>query len=487
MKLFSDQNSNERIETMKKRIVALSLASIIALGSLSMSACNKKKAEENAGEGGLEIDIEIPRLDGGGEDFNFFLSYGVFDADYIVEEETGDRIKDIIYQRNKTVEDYFNTKLVFRPGNKTSNSADTQLIRNFILSGDDTYDVYINVQHAGVPLIYEGLFVDWMEYMPHNDLSQSWWYGNVQRDLNFSDKVYVTAGAYNFHCLKSAGVLAFNKTMMDELEMEYPYEMVKNGTWTIDKFIEMVKKGQEDLNGDAKLSFENDRFGFSGWKWEMMPAIYVGMGGENVTKDESNLPVLSVNNQRNIQVLDKMIALFSSSGGAWDGGNTYGVANTMFNEERLLFKDSTLGALEGLRNVEFDFGAVPYPKLDEEQENYYSRVVNFSSLTYIPVTNANLEFTSAVLEAMAYLSDKYLIPEFYDVILTVKTARDTETEEMIDIVRNGARFMNEDYLSSGKIIEIATNGPTNTFSSYYMSNRDTWQIKFNTLMQFWTN
>ncbi len=479
----------------KKRLVSLFLAALLAGTTVATSSCGKKEKEKENNEAGGEIQqvadgpqLELPSADevnGGGETFDVFLAYGVFDADYIVEEETGDTIKDIIYQRNAEVERYFDIDFSFRAGNvEETNSSATPKIRSFIQAGDDTYEVYVNVQHAGMPLVYEDLFVEWTENMPYANLDNPWWYQNVKRDLNFSDKIYVMVGDYNFHCLKASGAIAFNKTIMDELEMEYPYQMVKDGTWTIDKFIEMVKAGQKDLNGDGIIKPEDDRLGFSGWKWEMVPAMFVGMGGSPVTKDDDNLPVLNINNERTFNVIDKLIELYDDGNGAWDGGNTYGVSGKMFNESRLLFHDTTLTGLPGLRNLEDDFGAVPYPKLDEDQEDYYSRIVNFSSLTYIPVTNQKLELTSAVLEYMAYISHNELIPAFYDEILNIKTARDYETEEMIDIIRNGARFMDENYLTSGTIINIVASG-TNTLSSNYAASGDAWQTKLEDIIEFW--
>ncbi|MBR5308579.1 MAG: hypothetical protein IKU43_07395 [Clostridia bacterium] len=477
----------------KRRVLSLILATLLAGTTvLSSASClrneknngasNQSKAPVSDNADGSQLDIP-EGITGGGETFDIFLAYSVFDADYIVEEETGDSVKDIIYHRNNEVEDYFDIDFTFRPGDSQNNTA-SATIRSLVQAGDDTYEVFMNVQHAGMPLVYEDLFVEWGESMPYAKLDNPWWYQNVQRDLNFGDKIYVTAGAYNFHCLRAAGVLTFNKTIMDELDMEYPYQMVKDGTWTIDKFIEMVKAGQKDLNGDGIIKYEDDRLGFAGWKHEMMPAIFVGMGGNPVTRDENNLPVLNINNERTFNIIDKMLELFSSGNGAWDGGSEYGVSGKMFNESRLLFHNATLSALPGLRNLEDDFGAVPYPKLDKDQEEYYSRIVNFSSLTYVPVTNSKLELTSAVLEYIAYLSHRDLIPEFYNVILTVKTSRDVETEEMIDIVRNGARFMDENYLNSGIIQRMITGG-SNTLSSNYASQGDAWEIKLADIIEFW--
>jgi len=465
---------------MKKRIVALSLASVLALTSITTTACKKQEEQK---EVEFTIDIDIPRFDGGGEDFDVFISYSVANLDFqSPEEETGDTINDILYRRNMEVQNYFNVKFNVSPG-ASNNSELTPTIRNLIQAGDDTYEVFINVQHVGIPLIYDGLFVDWNTYMPHNDLSQPWWYNNVIRDLNFSDKVYVTAGAYNYHCLRGAGALAFNKTMMDELKLDYPYELVKNGAWTIDKFIEYIKVAADDVNGDGKMTFDQDRYGIAGWQWEMMPAFYVGMGGQNVIKDENNLPVLNINTERNVNIINKMLEVFKTPG-SLANSETYSKTGTMFKEGRLMFHDTTLDQLPGYREMDDDFGAIPYPKLDKDQEDYYSRVVNYSSLTYIPVTNAKLELTSAILEAMAYLSYRDLIPEFYNIILTVKTTRDTETEEMIDIIREGARFMDENYLGSGSILNMVNSG-SNTLSSTSIAQRDAWNIKLANHINFW--
>ncbi len=479
----------------KTRLLALLLALLMGTSSLlSLTSCEEKVGpadddpieEEPQFEGEAMLDggiLNIPDIDGGGDDFDIFLAYSVFDGDYIVESETGDLIKDTIFQRNEEVQNRFNVKFNFRPGD-SNNSEATPIIRSLIQAGDDTYEVYVNVQHAGVPLIYDDLFVDWNTMMPNANLENPWWYSNVLRDLNFGDKVYVTAGAYNFHCLKASAAIAFNKTLLDELDLEYPYQLVLDGKWTIDKMLEYTKAASKDLNGDGLLDEDNDRLGFSGWKWEMMPAMFLGMGGAPVVKDEYNLPVLNINNERTFKIVDKMIDFFSAGNGAWSNGKQYSFEDKMFKEHRLLFNDGTLNDLGSYRSLEDDFGIVPYPKLDEEQEDYHSRIVNFSSLTYIPVTNTKLDLTSAILEDMAFLSYRDLIPAFYDIILTVKTVRDTDSEDMVNVIRNSACFMDENYLTSGSIINIVEGGQ-NTLASNYAAYGDNWEEKLDNIIEFW--
>ena len=86
-----------------KRVLSLLLAALIAGTSIISTSCGKKekKSETDTEKAETNNDgLVLPdpsEVNGGGETFDIYLAYNVFDADYIVEEETGDTIKDIIY------------------------------------------------------------------------------------------------------------------------------------------------------------------------------------------------------------------------------------------------------------------------------------------------------------------------------------------------------------------------------------------------------
>ena len=54
----------------------------------------------------------------------------------------------------------------------------------------------------------------------------------------------------------------FNKKIVSDLSLESPYDLVKSGEWTIDKFASMSRGISADLDGDGELD-ENDRYGFA--------------------------------------------------------------------------------------------------------------------------------------------------------------------------------------------------------------------------------
>ena len=95
--------------------------------------------------------------------------------------------------------------------------------------------------------------------------------------------------------------------------------------------------------------------------------------------------------------------------------------------------DSSFHHVQQLRSMETDFGILPYPKYDEAQERYYSRV-SYYNAPIVPVTNNNLELTGALLEYFNYISSETVIPAYYDIVLKSKTSRDNESQAMLDLI-----------------------------------------------------
>jgi hypothetical protein len=120
-----------------------------------------------------------------------------------------------------------------------------------------------------------------------------------------------------------------------------------------------------------------------------------------------------------------------------------------------MFLPEHLGNAQALRGMEADFGIVPYPKWDEQQENYLTTSVAYFSLFCVPTTVQNLEMTGIITEALCAESYKKVIPAFYEVALKTKHARDDESAEMIDLIRSGLTF------DFGKIYITELNGSMN--------------------------
>ena len=347
---------------MKKTTKTLALVLACLFAASSVWSCGKKEdKKDNAStvspEKIEENQLEVPKGIAEGKTFSMYIANPDIKNSFIAEEETGDDLVDAVYQRNALVEAHTGVDLNFVSSVRTSNGADQQAetnqIRTWIQAGDTTYDAYLHVQHTGMPtLIEEGMFLNWND-VPYINIQNPWWYSNVQRDICFGDKIFCMTGDYNYKSFALSECLIFNKTLCDELELEYPYQLVFDGKWTHDEFLKYIKASGKDLNGDGLIKVEDDRFGFAGWHPEVIPALFCGYGGETLKKDDNNLPVLNIDEEITYTVIDKMLEVFGDDYAfSVVGALPYGTEDKMFNEGRLMFNDGFLTAVPATRGLE---------------------------------------------------------------------------------------------------------------------------------------
>jgi len=93
-----------------------------------------------------------------------------------------------------------------------------------------------------------------------------------------------------------------------------------------------------------------------------------------------------------------------------------------------------------LRDKKADFGIIPWPKLNEEQTDYYNMVLEHASLMYVPVTVSDEERTGAIVQTLCAVSTDTVRAAYYDVATKIKFVRDEASAEMLDLVFNNRVF-----------------------------------------------
>ena len=84
------------------------------------------------------------------------------------------------------------------------------------------------------------------------------------------------------------------------------------------------------------------------------------------------------------------------------------------------------------RDIENDFGLLPLPKLNEEQDAYYTMINLSTPYIFVPVTVSSLDKVGFILEALASLSGD-ITSTYYKVCMSSKYTRDEESYEMIEL------------------------------------------------------
>ena len=89
--------------------------------------------------------------------------------------------------------------------------------------------------------------------------------------------------------------------------------------------------------------------------------------------------------------------------------------------------------------MEDDYGILPLPKVDEEQDDYISMLHQAARFMALPVNCQKTDAVCAVLEEMAYIGHSELLPTYYETVLKEKYARDEESARMLDLIHANVR------------------------------------------------
>ena len=315
----------------------------------------------------------------------------------------------------------------------------SKFIEQSVMASDFAYDASLMGAYDVSTLSYNNYLMDLASEVPHIDLSQPWWDQKANADLAMKGKMYYTTGDISTIDNDCTFCLLFNKQLLNTYDMEDPYQLVRDGTWTLDKFIEMASQVSQDLNGDSKFD-ENDLYGFCIWQDSMMGMVNAAGEKFCTINDKGDLE-LTLNSERTIDMVTRYMKLAYDRQLSYSLYHNTDAIETMFANDQVLFYSRYLCIIKKYRDMDTDFGILPYPKYDEDQKEYYHTVAPYGcSFMCVPAVVEDVEMTGSVLEAMACESMYTVTPAYYDITLEGKMIRDDESSEMLDIILGNRVF-----------------------------------------------
>ena len=419
-----------------------------------------------------EIPDNLPEKDYGGADFRIYTREccsshrdGVY-----MPEQTGEVVADAVYERNLHVEERFNVKIT---DPILGADGDATALMNAVRAGDDMCEVAVwHYKHLG-DAASNGFLTD-LAGAGYFDFTQPWWYQKVNDAYSIGGHSYIAVGMYDLDNYYDTCCIYFNKNLIADLTGDSDlYSVVKNGSWTLDKMIELASLARLDLDGDGKMDFAKDRFGYG--QANGFGFIYQFAWDQPVTsRDEEGYPVEAINTERMVTMTERFMSLlFDNDFVVLDESGSPAVV--AFREGRELFLLTSLKAsFTEFRDMEQDFGILPVTKLDEAQEEYLTHATAHTSAIGIPIvkTQEGMEYASVILEAMAAEGFRKVRPVVYDVALKSKYTRDEESFEMVDIVVRGrtADFAEiYDQWGMTYTLDFIARGSVTNWASYYRS------------------
>lgn len=479
-----------------KRNMTLVLAMLLLL-----SSCNTNIAEEQQSESDVQSTIEegqetilkdsLPERDYNGAAYVILSASEQWQETYAAEENTGNALNDAVFARNATVAERFDVDLQYEIVNAYMARMETvtSKLRGSVQAGDAAYDLMTASSAYTASYIVDGLLQN-MAKMEYLDLDAPWYFSETNQNLYVRDKLYIVAGAFGLNTLNQLGAVIFNKEMMDDLGEKYPYQTVLDGDWTYDAMLTLGTKASLDLNGDGTFDKE-DRYGILSTRGEAIQWLGFGMGYRIIQPDEEGLPSFVGATESTIDTMDTLAALMQNTSVYYACREIDPVNEMipMFIENKGLFAVYELKLLtyEEMREGP-DFGVVPMPKKNAEQEKYYSKC--FAEVVAFPMVIKDADMSQVILEALNSTTYADLLPTYYDVMLQRKLVRDDDSAAMIDLIREGticdfgmayysaldaSLFAFEDIIS------------TQSFSTWWAAHEQSLQTKLDTLLDELTN
>lgn len=387
-----------------------------------------------------------PEANFGGDDFVILNAENVWDFIMVIdfEEMSGESLEDAIYTRNRNMEERYNFKLVemSRPIDELATVAQTS-----ILAGDDAFQAAFIGAHKISTLVGANYLYNLYD-IPELQLDENWWDKSVLDEgrIGNTDLIYFAASDLHLSAMDGTWCMMFNEDMANDLSLDKPYDLVREGKWTIDRLQEYTKAGA-NLNGDENFTWTESGkciYGYTSFD-AASAALIFGSGERMIKRDTDGYPYFSLETERFYSVAERIAMLNDKSAGEYYSANESEPSlhrfDKIFMSGRAFFIGCEIKMAPMFRNVDFTFGLIPFPKYSEDQENYTSMMLYQLLLLTVPVTNPDTERAGIIVDALSYESKQQVMPIYYDVYISQKGLRNEDSIEMLDLI-NQTRFFN---------------------------------------------
>ncbi len=413
--------------------------------------------------------------------------------DMIGTDNTGEIIQDAIWQRNLNVETRLGITFNFQPTQKSALADVKNELSALVLAGSDEFDIISStanttVQASLYPYLYE------LSGLKYVDITQPWWRTSAIEELSFDGENYrFLMGDHTLNDYLKCGVIYYNKDIyvdVTQKDADELYQDVLDGTWTWDDVITLTSQAYADLNGDGQANV-GDRFGM------MIPKNYTeatvhmlyACDPVDAKRTKDGIDLSTINNEKNISIIDLLIKVCHNPTGLYVSDKTIDASPAYFAENNSLFWTGRLtnATAATMREMESDYGILPMPKYNEEQEEYITMIHTSATVTCVPksVKATRIDMVDAVMEAWASEAYRTVITPFIETALKMKYSRDAKSAQVIDIIFDDPMISFTDMYSSqvngiitNALLKGITNGENN-FASAIAERLPTGQTMLN--------
>ena len=413
---------------------------------VSVIACSKTEEQKETveavatNEEGLSLPFDRENY---GKDVTVLYYGGSIYKNFYFDDvtEAGDVIKSALVERRAMIQDYLGVNVIGKMESSAENSIVDAISRD-TLAGIDQYQIALTHGYIGLGnLLTQDYVIDLYE-LEDISLNEEYWNVDAMEALEVSGKAYF--GTSDF-MIADVQTVFFNKDMyaqQESLRDVDPYELVRKGEWTLEKFMQLCSVVEGDPEGKKEgeygLGVRAD--------WEFIPLVdaceiqwLTGSGYKTLNMGPSNERYQTLYEK----VEDMADAQWSYMYNWGDNENkvTIGDGRFLFTMEPIKYAHTYLAS--GVK-----FGMLPYPKFDTDQQEYHT--LDASGMFCVPTTVQDREVVGKTLECLSFYSADTINLAYYERLLGTRVSEAPDDAEMLEKYIFGTVTFNPAYNYSEK-------------------------------------
>lgn len=458
-----------------KRFISLTLALLMVLGAMALTACKKNIEQKPTGTTNSSSQTEDPgisadeRFDVPKQEIGRVMTALTYNSTIPEfgndKDESGDSVNYTLVQRDNIVKEHLGIemKVTSIEGQFGSMTSFIETVTNTVFGNVEAYDIIGAYCLIPVSLMVTGIIED-LNTVENVDFSKTWWSDFIHDAVTLNNKTYFMSGELSANLLYNMQIMLFNTGLLEnysDLTKNDLYSLVDNDEWTIDRFFEIASAlslPSDTVDAASKIY----AIGMS--DQNQLDSFYIASGLHLFEIQDGALTVSpDTNSNKVLSLLDK-------------------VKNAAYNSQILNVNGGTTGfktnmevfTIAAVKYVKTDFnemkniGLLPFPKYSED-DSYHTLLGNDHAEYFITSNVKNKAESGAFLETLAYAGSIQITPDVYYRIMKQQYSKDPASSRMFDIIRAGTTT--EFGILSYNLFE-GGNAPASMFRNAVLLKRD---------------
>jgi hypothetical protein len=327
-----------------------------------------------------------------------------------------------------------------------------------------------------------------MADVPYINFDHPWWVESALSELRLGDYVEFAVSDMLLTDKSATMIVFYNIDMANDLHLDNIYDNVRNYEWTIEQMAEYAELAALNGENGDDVADKNDIYGLV-TNDDPVHMLYVASGRKFMSRDEDGMLYYSYGTDDTFDVMIDNLNVLMYADFTWNSHLKPDAP--VFAEGGALFTFDKIKRCMLIRDMKDDYGILPLPMYEEEQQKYFSPVSNYHDSMFAVInTNVdNRETIGAALELMGYYSYYNIYRDFFEVLIQNRGTRDAESKEMLGIVfENRAYDMGLIFDPHGlmdKVLRITKTGEDGVVSQWegFRTQRDDTLERINGLIE----